>query len=147
MHDLHGRRLSYAKFNLYSAINLNSIGNVMLALRPLIPPDCCRWYFAGWQWVCKGTLIAIRGADEGFSTVQIGIIGAGYFLGFMIATLVVSRLLQAVGHIRLFAAMAAIAASGTLVLVLLDRSSIMVFITRIDGILFCLPVCDQSTVG
>ena len=45
-------------------------------------------------------------------------IGAAYFIGFMIATLVVSALLQAVGHIRLFSAMAAIAASGTLMLIL-----------------------------
>ncbi len=89
----------------------------MLALRPLIPLIAAAGILLAGNGL-QGTLIAIRGADEGFSTVQIGLIGAAYFLGFMIATLVVSRLLQAVGHIRLFAAMAAIAASGTLLLVL-----------------------------
>ena len=89
----------------------------MLALRPLIPLIAAAGILLAGNGL-QGTLIAIRGADEGFSTLQIGLIGAAYFLGFMIATLVVSRLLQAVGHIRLFAAMAAIAASGTLLLVL-----------------------------
>lgn len=89
----------------------------MLAIRPLIPLIVAAGILLAGNGL-QGTLIAIRGTSEGFSTLQIGAIGAGYFLGFMIGTLVVSRLLQSVGHIRLFSAMAAIAASGTLVLVL-----------------------------
>jgi len=89
----------------------------MLAIRPLIPLLITAGVLLAGNGL-QGTLIAIRGTSEGFSTIQIGAMGAGYFLGFMIGALVVSRLLQAVGHIRLFSAMAAIAASGTLVFIL-----------------------------
>ncbi len=90
----------------------------MLAIRPLIPLLIAAGILLAGNGL-QGTFVAIRGSNEGFTTVQIGAIGAGYFLGFMIATLVVSKLLQAVGHIRLFSAMAAIAASGTLLMVLI----------------------------
>ena len=89
----------------------------MLALRPLIPLLIAAGILLAGNGL-QGTLIAIRGTREGFSTLQIGAMGAGYFLGFMIGALVVSRLLQQVGHIRLFSAMAAIAASATLMLIL-----------------------------
>jgi MFS family permease len=89
----------------------------MLAIRPLIPLLIAAGVLLAGNGL-QGTLIAIRGTIEGFSTVQIGAMGAGYFLGFMVGALVVSRLLQAVGHIRLFSAMAAIAASGTLIFIL-----------------------------
>ncbi|MCP4073838.1 MAG: MFS transporter [Hyphomicrobiales bacterium] len=90
----------------------------MLAIRPLIPLLIAAGILLAGNGL-QGTLIAIRGTSEGFSTLQIGAIGAGYFLGFMMGALVVSRMLQAVGHIRLFSAMAAIAASGTLILIML----------------------------
>lgn len=67
----------------------------------------------------QGTLIALRGSSEGFSPTTIGLVGSAYYAGFLLACLYVPRLLQAVGHIRSFAALAAIAASGTLLLVLL----------------------------
>lgn len=89
----------------------------MLALRPLIPLLVAAGILLAGNGL-QGTLIAVRGNAEGFSTFQIGAIGTAYFIGFLIATLVVSKLLQLVGHIRLFSAMAAIAASGTLVLIL-----------------------------
>ncbi len=95
----------------------NLASQTMLAIRPLIPLLIAAGILLAGNGL-QGTLIAVRGSAEGFSTFYIGAIGAGYFFGFMIGTLLVSRLLQAVGHIRLFSAMAAIAASGTLMLVL-----------------------------
>ncbi len=67
----------------------------------------------------QGTLIALRGASEGFSPTLIGMIGSAYFGGFLLACIFIPRLLQAVGHIRTFSALAAIAASGSLLLVLM----------------------------
>ena len=64
----------------------------------------------------QGTLIALRADIEGFSTIGVGIMGAAYFAGFLIACVVAPRMLQAVGHIRVFAALCAIAAIGTLAL-------------------------------
>jgi MFS family permease len=64
----------------------------------------------------QGTLIPSRAALENFSTVTIGAIGASYFLGFMIGCLRGGVLLRAVGHVRVFAAMTALASAVPLVL-------------------------------
>jgi MFS family permease len=62
----------------------------------------------------QGTLIALRADAEGFSTTTIGIISAAYFVGVMAASWLAPYLIAAVGHIRVFAGLAAIAAVGTL---------------------------------
>ena len=119
----------------------------MLAIRPLIPLLIAAGILLAGNGL-QGTLIAIRGASEGFTTVQIGTIGAGYFFGFMIGALVVSRLLQAVGHIRLFAAMAAIAASGTLLLVLWIDAYIWLALRILMGFCFaCLFATVDSWIN
>lgn len=89
----------------------------MTALRPLIPLLIAAGILLAGNGL-QGTLIALRGSEAGFSTSIIGIIGAGYFLGFMLGCMMISRMLHSVGHIRVFCAMAAIAASGTLLLVI-----------------------------
>ncbi|MDH3417089.1 MAG: hypothetical protein OEM64_12340 [Gammaproteobacteria bacterium] len=45
-----------------------------------------------------GTLLPVRASIEAFSTVSIGIFGAGYFLGFAIGCLRGGELVQRVGH-------------------------------------------------
>ncbi|HSH30961.1 MAG TPA: MFS transporter [Thiohalobacter sp.] len=64
----------------------------------------------------QGTLIPTRAVLEDFSTVTIGAIGALYFLGFTIGCLRGGVLIQSVGHVRVFAAMAAAASVAPLVL-------------------------------
>lgn len=66
----------------------------------------------------QGTLIAVRGAEEGFPAAMIGLMGTTYYFGFMCGCVMVPRLLRSVGHIRTFSALAAIAASATLLLVM-----------------------------
>ncbi|MGB3407181.1 MAG: MFS transporter [Jannaschia sp.] len=66
----------------------------------------------------QGTLVSLRGVEAGFTTVTIGAIGAGYFLGFLMACFFAPRLIRAFGHVRVFAALASVAAVGTLLLVL-----------------------------
>jgi MFS family permease len=61
-----------------------------------------------------GTLLPVRASIEDFSTVSIGIFGAGYFLGFAIGCLKGGELVQRVGHIRVFLAMAALASAAPL---------------------------------
>lgn len=67
----------------------------------------------------QGTAIAIRGAQEGFSTSLIGLMGTAYFAGFLLGCLYITRMLNAVGHIRTFAALAALTAVGTTLLVII----------------------------
>ncbi len=63
----------------------------------------------------QGTLLVVRGEMEAFSTLSIGLLGSTYFLGFGVGCLLGSHLVRRVGHIRTFAAMAAIASATPLV--------------------------------
>lgn len=62
-----------------------------------------------------GTLLSVRMSLEAFPTSVIGLVAACYSLGFILATRVCDRFIRGVGHIRTFAALAALAASTTLV--------------------------------
>lgn len=66
----------------------------------------------------QSTLLTLRAHDEGMAPTLIGLMGTAYFAGFVIGSFVSTRLIEKVGHIRMFAALAAIAASGALLLVL-----------------------------
>lgn len=63
-------------------------------------------------------LIPIGGEQAGFSVPIIGGLGTLYYVGFIAGCLLLPALISRVGHIRSFAAVAAMAASGTLVFVL-----------------------------
>lgn len=62
-----------------------------------------------------GTLLAVRMDLEGFPVGEIGLILASYSVGFIGGTLAGPRLVDRVGHIRAFAALAALAAAAPLV--------------------------------
>ncbi len=59
----------------------------------------------------QGILVPVRAGLEGFSTIAIGLIGAGYFLGFTLGCLKTGGLVRRVGHVRVFAAMTALASA------------------------------------
>lgn len=62
----------------------------------------------------QGVLLPVRAAMEEFSNFAIGLFGATYFLGFAIGCLRGPRLVQRVGHVRVFAAMTAVASATPL---------------------------------
>lgn len=107
----------------------------MLALRPLIPLLIAAGILLAGNGL-QGTLIAIRGAEEGFSTAVIGLIGAGYFGGFMAGCFLISPLLRSVGHIRVFAALAAIASCATLLLIMIVDPIAWFILRAILGLCF-----------
>ncbi len=82
-----------------------------------------------------GTLIALRGAEEGFSVFQIGLMGTTYFMGFLAGSVLVPQLLQSVGHIRTFSALAAIATASTLAMILI------IDVGAWTGLRFILGLC------
>jgi hypothetical protein len=90
----------------------------MSSIRPLIPLLIAAGILLGGNGL-QGTLIALRGAKEGFEPATIGLMGTAYFGGFLLGCLAVTRIMKAVGHVRSFAALAALASSGTLLLVLM----------------------------
>jgi MFS family permease len=60
-------------------------------------------------------LLPLRGAAEGFSTNELGLIGTGWATGFVLGCLSAPRVVRRVGHIRAFSCSAACAAMIILV--------------------------------
>lgn len=54
----------------------------------------------------SGTLLGIRGAIEGFNAVEMSYVMSGYFVGFLGGARLAPYMIQRVGHIRVFAALA-----------------------------------------
>jgi MFS family permease len=90
----------------------------MSSIRPLIPLLVAAGILLGGNGL-QGTLIALRGAQEGFSPATIGFMGTAYFGGFLLGCIFITRIMKAVGYVRSFSALAAIASAGTLFLVLI----------------------------
>ncbi len=84
----------------------------------------------------QGTLITIRADMEGFSTAIIGLIGATYYLGFMLGCRYAPPLISAVGHIRVYAAFAAIGAVGALTMALAVGEVSWMAIRFVMGLVF-----------
>ena len=62
-----------------------------------------------------GLILPLRGAQEGFSLLALGLIGTGWSIGFISGSISVPHLVRSVGHIRAYAVMAAIACMTILV--------------------------------
>lgn len=62
----------------------------------------------------QSTLLPVRASIEAFSTLSIGTIGAAYFFGFTVGCIKGPLLVGLVGHVRVFAAMAAMASAAPL---------------------------------
>src|SRR5215468_6509422 len=60
----------------------------------------------------QASLLGLRGSLEGFSSTEMGGLMSGYFIGFLASSLLTPRIVRSVGHIRVFAALAAVAATA-----------------------------------
>ena len=63
----------------------------------------------------QGSLLGLRGSLEGFSSAVMGLVMSGYYVGFLSSSLITSRGVRSVGHVRVFGALAALAATSILV--------------------------------
>jgi MFS family permease len=63
----------------------------------------------------QGTLLGLRATMEGFGTFTTGIMMSGYFVGIFVGSMIAPKLVQRVGHIRVFAALASMASIAILV--------------------------------
>jgi len=61
-----------------------------------------------------GTLLGVRATVAAFTDLETGIVMAGYYVGYVVGTVVAPRVVRNVGHIRSFAAFAALAAASSL---------------------------------
>jgi MFS family permease len=84
----------------------------------------------------QGTLLSIRGGIEGFSPAQIGAVGAGFWVGIVIGSLLCGKLIQTVGHIRAFVALGAIASTAPLLHLLIMDPIAWVVARTLTGFCF-----------
>jgi MFS family permease len=64
----------------------------------------------------QSTLLGLRATLEGFPTLVTGLVMSGYYVGYVLGTVIAPPLLRQLGHIRVFATLAAIASVAILVL-------------------------------
>jgi MFS family permease len=72
----------------------------------------------------QGILLPIRANIEEFSTLNIGLLGSSYFLGFGAGCILGPRIVRRVGHIRAFTAMVSIASTIALVHALIPNPAV-----------------------
>lgn len=81
------------------------------------------------------SLLGIRSTMEGFSDLQAGIALSGFYLGFLVGSRFVGNLLANVGHIRVFAGLAALASSVMLAYTLIPNPAAWFVLRLASG--FC----------
>lgn len=107
----------------------------MSQIRPLVPLLVTAGILIGGNGL-QGTFIALRAHQEGFSTSLIGLVGTGYNIGFAIGCIYVTRMIRAIGHIRAFSALAAIASAASLAMALLIEPVSWFLLRLICGLCF-----------
>jgi len=84
----------------------------------------------------QGTLLGVRAGIEGFSTFTTGIMMSGYFVGLFVGSMVAPRLVNRVGHIRVFSALASLASISILFHGVYIDASLWWFMRVVTGICF-----------
>ena len=107
----------------------------MISIRPLVPLLAAAGILLAGNGLL-GTIVALRAEAEGFSVQTIGLMGTAYFVGFLLGTWQVMRWISSVGHIRVFASLAALAACSTLILAMVVDPWAWIFLRLVAG--FCL---------
>ena len=84
----------------------------------------------------NGLVLPLRGAEEGFSALSLGLLGTGWAVGYVSGCLFVPRLVGRVGHIRSFSVMAGLAAISILMSLLLIYAPAWIVLRALAGFCF-----------
>lgn len=84
----------------------------------------------------QGTLLAVRADLEGFSATLTGLVMSAFYLGFLLGSIMTPRLTIRVGHIRVFAACAALSSAAILVHALIVTLPVWIAMRLISGFCF-----------
>ncbi|HTN63565.1 MAG TPA: MFS transporter, partial [Devosia sp.] len=84
----------------------------------------------------QGLLLSVRGAEEGFSLVSLGLIGTGWSVGFVAGSICVPMVVRKVGHIRAFSVMAAIGTVTILLNLLMIHDWSWIILRALSGFCF-----------
>ena len=90
-------------------------------------------------------LLGVEAKDAGFSNVVTGFVMAGYFLGMFFGSILVPKLLNNVGHVRVFGAMSALASAAVLVIALFVNPLVWAMMRILTGFSFAgmYIVCES----
>lgn len=83
-----------------------------------------------------GTLLGVRGQMEQISASTLGVIMSGYFMGYLLGTFQVPRMIRRAGHIRSFAALASVASVVVLLHGLYVHAALWFALRAVSG--FCI---------
>ena len=84
----------------------------------------------------QGLLLSVRGAEENFSLLALGLIGTGWSVGFVAGSISVPLVVRNVGHIRAFSVMAAIGTVTILLNLLLINDISWIVLRALSGFCF-----------
>lgn len=85
----------------------------------------------------QGTLISVRANLEAFSPQEIGLLVSAYFGGYIAGSLLAPSLIMRAGHIRTFAAFAAVASAIALIHILAVNPVVWMALRVMTGFCFC----------
>lgn len=85
----------------------------------------------------QGTLLGVRGGIEGMSPGTLAYVIAGYFLGFLIGARTTPALIRQVGHVRVFAGLAALIAAAFILYGALPVAWVWAALRFVSGFAFC----------
>jgi MFS family permease len=83
-----------------------------------------------------GLILPVRGSIEGFSAGALGLLGTGWAIGYVAGCLISPRLVGAVGHIRTFGVMCALAAVSILLQALIVDAWAWIPVRAVSGFCF-----------
>ncbi len=90
-----------------------------------------------------GSFLGLRADLEGFPTTLIGVLGSAFYLGTILGTLRTPALINRIGHIRAFAAFAAISAAAVMVYPLFIDPYVWIGLRVVFG----FSLCAMAIVG
>jgi MFS family permease len=84
----------------------------------------------------QATLLAVRADQEQFATTMTGLIMSSFYVGFLGGSIMAPRIMTRVGHIRVFAAMAALASAAILVHAVFVDPAVWIVLRLVSGFCF-----------
>jgi len=84
----------------------------------------------------QGTLLSLRADVEGFSLFTTGLLMSLYYFGFLIGCMIIPKIIDAVGYIRVFAAAASLGSTAILLNGLFSQPEIWALARVVSGISF-----------
>ena len=84
----------------------------------------------------QATLLAVRADQEGFSATITGLIMSSFFVGFLLGSITTPKFTTRVGHIRVFAALAALASAAILVHTVFVQVPVWIALRFVSGFCF-----------